>query len=339
MRFGSRRAEPAAGVVPLIAGILVAVSAALILSPRPLTALLDILFGPVHGGFALGNLLATTGILCISGIGIAVAMSAGSFNLGGEGQAYLGSLLPVLLLLRLPGLPAAVGIPLGLAIGAAGGGALGWVSGWARERLGADELISSYLAAGAAIPIIDYLIAVPLRDPESYLLSTPKIAETFRLTRLLPPSQLTSAVFPALLIALGWWVINRFTLTGYELRLSGANPRFATFAGIEAGRYRGGGMSVSGALCGFAGALMSLGIYGAAVQGGTYGIGWNGIAVALIARYRPALILPSALFFAWLTQGLSAAVMDSGLSFEMSMLVQAVLFVAVTAGDGRREKR
>ncbi|WP_319478142.1 ABC transporter permease [Marispirochaeta aestuarii] len=320
-------------ILVISGGILLLLGLVLYVSPKPLEALADLCTDPLRTPFAFGNLMATAGILTLSGAGIAVAMSSGSFNLGGEGQAYLGSLLPVLLLLALPGAPPSLMIPLGLAAGAFGGSAMGWLSGIMREKIGTDELISSYLAAGAVIPIIDYLIAVPLRDPDSYLLSTPKIAEGFRLVRLLPPSQLTSGIFLALGAALLWWFLSRYTLMGYELRLSGANPRFASLSGIRVSRYRSGGMSISGALCGLAGALMSLGVYGAAVQGGTGGIGWNGIAVALIARYRPALILPAALFFAYLTQGLSAAVMASGISNEMGLLLQAAVFIAITAGE------
>ena len=322
----------------LAAGIGLILVTALLVSPRPLVALGDLFIGPIRNGYSFGNLISTAVLLTISGIGIAAAMSSGSFNLGGEGQAYLGALLPVLLILTFPGIPPFLGVPLAIAAGVSGGALMGWVSGFAREKLGADELISSYLAAGAVIPIIDYLIAVPLRDPESYLLSTPKIPGQFRLELLLPPSQLTSALFAGLLLAAAWWFLNRFTLPGYELRLSGANPRFAGFAGIAVSGYRIGSMTASGALCGLAGALVSLGAYGAAVQGGTAGIGWNGIAVALIARYRPAMILPAALFFAYLTQGLSTAVMDSGVSFEMSLLLQAAVFIAITAGDGRRRE-
>ena len=309
----------------------------LLISPRPLTALRDTLFGPLLSNFAFGNLLAAASLLTISGIGIATAMSSGSFNLGGEGQAYLGSLLPVLLILRLPALPPALVIPVALALGLIGGGIIGWISGLAREKLGADELISSYLVSSALIPVIDYLIAVPLRDPDSYLLQTPKIPAAYRLSRLLPPSQLTGALFIALLFAAGWWFVNRRTLIGFELRLTGANHRFARFAGVAVAGYRSGAMAASGALCGLAGGLLSLGAYGAAVQGGSFGIGWNGIAVALSARYRPAMILPAALFFAYLTQGLTSAVMDSGISAEMSLMLQAAVFIAITAGDGERE--
>ncbi|WP_319560810.1 ABC transporter permease [Marispirochaeta sp.] len=322
-----RRVLGLSGMLILLLGVV------LLVSPKPAEALKDLLTDPLSSPFSFGNLLATAGVLTLSGAGIAVAMSSGSFNLGGEGQACLGSLLPVLLLLAVPGGHPALMIPLALLSGAFGGGAMGWVSGIMREKLGTDELISSYLAAGAVIPVVDYLIAVPLRDPDSYLLSTPKIAAGFRLTRLLPPSQLSSGVFLALVAALLWWFVSRHTLAGYELRISGTNPRFASLSGIRVSRYRSGGMTVSGALCGLAGALMGLGLYGAAVQGGTSGIGWNGIAVALIARYRPAFILPAALFFAYLTQGLSSAVMASGISQEMSLLLQAVVFIAITAGE------
>ncbi len=310
---------------------------AMLLSSHPITTLFDLIVSPGGNSFSLGNMLAQMTLLTITGTGIAVAMSAGSFNLGGEGQAYIGSLLPVILLLQHPGIPPALGIPLAALSGMAGGGVMAWISGFLREKIGADELISTYLIAGATIPVIDYLLAVPLRDPESYLLTSHRIAGKFQLHQLLPPSHLTSAVFISIGVMLLWLLFKGFTLRGYELRLTGANPRFAALAGVPTGSLRTAAITASGALCGLAGSLVSLGSYGAAVQGGTAGLGWNGIAVALIARYRPGLILPAALFFAWLTQGFSTAVMDSGVSSEMSLLLQAVVFIVITAGDHKND--
>ncbi len=322
-------------IIIFAAGISGVILTAVLLSSHPLTTLFDLLVSPGGSSFSMGNMLAQMSLLTITGTGIAVAMAAGSFNLGGEGQAYLGSLLPVMLLLWIPGIPPALGIPLAILAGIAGGGAMAWISGFLREKIGADELISTYLVAGAAIPVIDYLLAVPLRDPASYLLTSPKIAEGFRLQKLLPPSNLTSAIFIAVGVMLLWLLFKGYTLKGYELQLTGANSRFAALSGIPTGAFRTAAITASGALCGLAGALVSLGSYGAAVQGGTAGLGWNGIAVALIARYKPGLILPAALFFAWLTQGFSTAVMDSGVSSEMSLLLQAVVFIVITAGDNK----
>jgi simple sugar transport system permease protein len=284
------------------------------------------LLGPWSNRYALGNLLSRASMLTLTGAGVVIAFRAGVFNLGGEGQVYLAAVIAssVLVMLPVPGVVAVI-----LAAGAAA--ALGGVSGWLRHATGADELITSFLLSAAITPVLNYLLVAPLRDQSSNLLATPTIPESTRLMRLLPPSTLNSGMFWALLAVAVLWILLHRTLFGYELRIVGYNRRLARYAGMSVGRYTIVPMALSGFLHGLAGTVLVMGVHHRSIVQFSGGLGWNGIAVALIARNRPVLIVPAAIFFAFLEAGSRAAVIHNQATWELGSIVQAVVFLFVTA--------
>lgn len=325
-----------AGIVLAIAAALLTVLLAILVSSRqPVQTITEFLFGPGRNTFALGNFLSRATLLAITGAGVVVAFRAGVFNLGGEGQTYLGALLTGIILTALSpavtGTVAAVAVQLLAVVTALSAGALlAGVSGWLRYRTGADELITSFLLSAATIPVVDYLISGPLRDPASNLLATVAIPEAARLSRLLPPSAFNSAVLWAVFVVVLLYFVMNWTLFGYELRITGYNHDLARFSGISVGVYTTVPMALSGALHGLAGAALVMGVHFRSIRGFSGGLGWNGIAVALIARNNPALVIPAALFFAFLDAGSRAAVVHTQATWELGSLIQGVVFLFVT---------
>ncbi len=276
-------------------------------------------------------MLNTTVLLSLSGLGIIIAFRAGAFNLGGEGQAYAGAFCVILLQPHLPreGFPG--GIVLLLLAGAAGGGMLALVSGILKTFWNVDVLISSFLISTGLSRVMDYMIAGPLSDPDSYLITTAPLPEAYRLSSWLPPSPLNvSLVLPLILIPLSWYVLNR-TRGGHELRLAGQSPDFALYGGLNLKLYETLPLTVSGSLNGLAGALVITGSSFAGIQGLTAGLGWNGMAAALIAGQKISLLLPAAFFFSWLSEGAKLAALRSGLSLELGAVIQGILFLLITS--------
>jgi simple sugar transport system permease protein len=292
-------------------------------------------WGPWSNRYALGNLLTRAGLLALTGAGVVIVFRAGIFNLGGEGQVYLGAVVTTVVALMTP-LPGVIAV----LAGAGAAAALAALSGWLRHATGADELITSFLLSAAVAPVLDYLLVGPLRDQTSSLLATPELPEALHLARLLPPSSLTTAfLWAPVAVAILGFLINR-TLFGYELRIVGYNRRLARYAGVSVGVYTIVPMALSGLLHGLAGTALVLGVHHRSILQFSGGLGWNGIAVALIARNRPILLLPAALFFAVLDAGARAAVLQNQTTWELGSIVQAVVFLFVTADVlARRRKR
>lgn len=321
-------------VIAAGAALLTVIAVVLLTADDAGDTLSTFLTGPFQNRYALGNFLAQGALLALTGSGVVIAFRSGVFNLGGEGQVYLSAFV-VTIVLTTTGIPtvAAVVIAAGVAALVAG------LSGWLLHRTSADELITSFLFSAALIPVIDYLIVGPLRDDATSLLATRRIPESSELLRILPPSSLTTGVVWAIAaVGLLWFLLHR-TLIGYELRIVGYNRRLARFAGIPVGRYTVLPMALSGFLHGIAGTVLVLGIHHRSIAGFSGGLGWNGIAVALIARNRPALIVPAALFFAFLNAGARAAVLQNQTTWELGSLVQGVIFLFVTADVLSRRHR
>ncbi|MFA6507377.1 MAG: ABC transporter permease [Treponemataceae bacterium] len=321
--FGSVVALGAAAVA---AAVLVAATAS-----DPLDALRAFFLTPLGSRWFLGNTLDSAALLTVAALGIVIAFRAGTFNLGGEGQIYAGGLAASVVLLSYPNANGTIVLCAAALAGALTGGILAGTSGLLKARFGVDELISSFLVSSAVGPIADYLISGPLRDSANNLLATARFAPDRLLPRILEPSTLSiSVVFALILIAAVALVLDR-TALGFRIRVAGSSPKFAAFAGIDPTKYWTPAFSLSGALHGLAGFFAVAGTYGLCHRGFSGGIGWGAIAVALIGRNSPIALIPAALAYAWLETGSETAMLSSELSFETASLVQAAVFLLVTA--------
>ncbi len=325
-----RRGVLIAGVAS-VATLLLVVAAT---SSDPSATILTFILGPWANRYAMGNYLARSALLAMTGAGVVIAFRAGVFNLGGEGQVYIAALVTTIALTH-----GGLGVLGATLLAVATAGVIAGTSGFLRHRADADELITSFLISSAMIPIVDYLIVGPLRDSSSSLLATPLIAAQQRLTTLLAPSTLSIGALWSIAVVVVLWFILRWTLFGYEMRIVGYNRNLARYAGINVGLYTTLPLVLSGVFHGLAGAVLVLGVHHRSILGFSGGLGWNGIAVALIARNNPVWILPAALFFAWLESGARAAVLQNQTTWELGSIIQAVVFLLITVRAVRGRKR
>lgn len=326
-------------ILALSAALLSALAVILLAAPKPLNAAVDFFIGPFSSIYYLGNMLSNASLLLIAGAGVALAFRAGVFNLGGEGQVYSSSLTAALLALALPPSWGFFGTLLILLSSTMTGGLIGGVNGLCKRLWNVDEMIGSFLLGQGLFFITDYLITGPLRSSSGYLLATEEIPKTFFLPRILPPSYLSISILLAPILALLLHRYLFFSRSGYELRMSGLARDFARYGGINTGRYYTLPMLISGGLYGLCGGLLVLSVHHMAIQGGSTGIGWNGIAVALIGANNPLLLIPSALVFAYLQEAAASASLASSISLELGSIVQAVVFLFITVPAFRSLKR
>jgi simple sugar transport system permease protein len=324
------------------AAILLTVLLIILNAPAPLATLRAFFLGPWGSPWFLGNTLDSIALLLTASLGAALAFRGGCFNMGGEGQIYIGGLAAAATLLSGPDAPVPGWLMLCLAAfaAAAAGGAMGAVSGILKKRLGANELITSFLLSAALSPAGDYLISGPLRDPLGNLLATARFAGPRRLFRLLPPSNLSLSLVFALALTAAASLFIAKTARGYRFNLAGADPAFARYGGIRVERGWVPALTASGALGGLAGFFAVAGTYGLCHLRFSGGLGWNAVAVALIARNHPSALIPAALVFGWLKAGSDSALLATGLSFETSAFIQAAALLLATARfTGPRAKR
>jgi simple sugar transport system permease protein len=325
----------------LSAATLTALLIMLIAAPHPGKAILNFFTGPFSSRYYFGNMLSLAALLMIAGGGMSIAFRSGVFNLGGEGQVYVGAFTAAMLGTILPPESGFLGIVIMVLAASVAGATAAGLCGLFKRLWNTDELISSFLLGQSLVYTIDYLIIGPLRDQKSFLLSTPEIPKSFWLPRLLPPSHLTPVIFIAPLIVWFLYLYLFKSYRGYELRLCGLNREFARYGGINVDRHLVVPMIMSGALYGIVGAFTIVGDLHMAIQGASSGLGWNGIAVALIGANHPLLIIPAGIVFAFLQEATDTATLSSSISMELSSIVQGVVFLFITARIviGRRKKR
>jgi len=332
----SRKSGPmtsgAGTLVALAMALLVALGLLVFLSSNPVGALRGFFWGPISSGLAWGNLLNQALLLALTGLAASLAFGAGSFNLGGEGQTYTGGLAALAAALILPVAWGFGGTLVAVLAGVAAGAFLGGVSGWLKARFDADEMITTFLLSASAVPLVDAVMTGPgIGAAESMLIQSRPAPEAFWFPSLLAPSNLHVGVLVAVPLVLLFGVLVNHTPWGYRLRLMGRNRDFARYAGISTGAYALVPLGLSGALHGLAGALGVLGTQHALVQGFSSGWGWNGIAVALIARTNPWGVIPAAFLLAFLDQAGRTVVLQGQFPFQLSALFQAAILFFITA--------
>ena len=318
-------------IITLVISFIIAIVLIFLLSKEPGKTIYYFFVGPFTNKYYFGNMLNASIPLVFTGLGIAVAFTSSVFNLGGEGQVYSGALTATVVCLALPEVSGFLGGLLALAGGLVTGAVLAGSSGFFKMKWGTNELISSFLLSSAVVLIVNYFITGPLDDPQNNLLATYAIAKQYHFLRIFPPSKLNISAFFAILAAVLFFFFMYYTHRGYEIRMCGLNREFSRYGGINVSTYLVMPMVMSGAFHGLAGSISILGTYHMAVKEFSYGMGWNGIAVALIARNHPLGVLPAALFFAYLDAGAKAAMLHSDVTFEIAALVQSVIFYLVTA--------
>lgn len=265
-----------------------------------------LLFREAFGtGYGLGQtLFRTTPLLC-TGLAVALGFRAGLFNIGVEGQMYVGGFAAALVG-AYAGLPGPLLAPAAVLAALAAGGAWGAVPGVLKARFGAHEVINTIMLNFVATALVS-LLGRPLFEHAT--VHTREVAEAAFLPRLGTwwPALRGAPANAALLLALAAAALVALLLFrtrfGYALRAVGLNPGAAEYGGISIGRTQALALALSGALAGLGGTSFVLGYKHYFELGFTGGAGFIGIAVALLGRNHPAGVLIAALFFGALSYG------------------------------------
>jgi simple sugar transport system permease protein len=273
---------------------------------------------------SLGYTLYYATNFIFTGLAVAIPFHAGLFNIGGEGQAYVGGLLASLACLLLGPILGAAAIPFAIAGAALGGALWALAPAWLRVTRGSHVVITTimfnFIASGVmTFLLINVLIAPNQSAPET--IAFPAATWMRGFGAFLGPSPVNMALPLALLLAFATWVFLWRTRWGFELRAAGANPEAARAAGISVSRMIVLAMTLGGALAGLVAVNELMGSQHRLVLDFSSGYGFMGIAVAMMGRNHPVGICLAALFFGALYQG------GTELSFDMPEVTRDIVVV------------
>jgi simple sugar transport system permease protein len=287
---------------------------------------------------ALGNTLAKTVTLCLTGLAMSLAAKAGIFNVGGEGQLYLGGLAAAAVGAAMGGAPAWLTVLCALLAAMAAGGAYAFVPGWLKVKLKVNEVVTTILLNSAAIYFCSYLANGPLKTAERGIASgTAMVPRAAWFAPLIKLSNLTQGVFIAAAVALAVWYMMSRSTVGFEMKITGTNERFARYGGIRAEGLALLGMVLSGMICGTVGMLEVFGLHHRFLTSISNGFYFDGMLVAMIMRYQPMGVILMSFFFAILNVGGSAMELSAGISSEVMLIVQSVIIFFMAAEGGISE--
>lgn len=320
LRYGTRTA------IALAAGLAAMAVLILALGKNPIQAAGAVLDGSLGNSFGVGQTVQTWTILILTGLASAVPFSARLWNIGGQGQMYMGAVAAAGLGITLPaGWHGAVLVPGILAASAVAGALWGWLPAWMRNRHGASEIVTSLMLNFVAVLGAAYVI----RElwPHRFALQTQSISDNARLPVVVDSVRVDISIGLAVASAVGLWILMKRTRLGFAIRALGANRGTALLSGVTESSVASAAFILGGASAGLAGGVFVLGIHGALLNGFSAGLAFLGIAVALTARLSPLNVIPVGALFAVLRVGSNNLQAGAGLSPATGDVLIAVFVI------------
>jgi ABC-type uncharacterized transport system permease subunit len=313
----------------LIGGVLI-----LLVGVNPVDAYSAFLYGAFGNRVNLGNTLSVATPLILCGLGIAFAARGSAFNIGAEGQLYIGAIFATWVGLRFAGLPGYLLIPLILAGGFVGGGLWGFIPGILKARFGINEVVLTVMLSEIAVQLVSWVVRGPMLDPNSYgLPQTAALSDAGKLPLLLKGTRLHLGLLVALLAAVIVYLLLFKTAFGFRVRAVGFNARAARYAGMAVTATSSLAMTISGGLAGIAGAIEVSGVHYRLLDGISPGYGFTAIVVSLLGKRHPLGVVIAAILFAALQGGADAMQRKVAVPVHLAQIIQALTILLAIVGE------
>lgn len=277
-------------------------------------------------------------LLLLCGTSAAIAFNGGVLNLGIDGQLYMGAMAATVAGIYGQNIPHLPLILLCMLAGALAGSLWGVFAGFLNVKCGANMVVITLMMNYIATLFTEWCIFTPLYTEAGVAAkSTANIAQQAHLSVLIPGTQVTTALFAALLVLVAAAVWIQYTASGFETRIVDKNPLFASTMGISVGKKTLVLMLASGAVAGLAGALEIIGVQHRFVSSFISGVGFDGMVVSMLAGNN-MLLLPVAAFFMGVMESGSASLeMFAGIPRAMAEVLMGIIILFVTV-DLKRPK-
>lgn len=330
---GIRIATP---FISVLIAMLVGSLIILISGESPVAAYSAMITGAFGGWRQIGETLIRATPLVFTGLAVSYGFRAGLFNIGAEGQLFLGGLAAAFVGLAVAGLPMAVSLPIIIFSAFLAGAAWAFIPALMKAKLGAHEVITTMMFSYIGRYLVSYLVTGPLKAEGSIPQTTelPITSQLPRLSDFLPfvsQNRAHIGIILGIVAALVVWLILKYTVMGYEARAVGFNPAAAETGGISVARTTITSLCISGGLAGLAGAVEVMGVHYRLFDQFSSGFGFTGIAVALLAKNNPFGVIAAAILFGSLSAGAGTMQLEAGVSQKVITIIQGTIIFLVGA--------
>ncbi|MGQ9557265.1 MAG: ABC transporter permease [Desulfurispora sp.] len=322
-------------LVPVAAVFLALLLGAVFLSltgQKPLAVYRAMFGGALGSAYGLSETLVKAIPVMLCALGISLAFKMQLWNIGAEGQLYMGAFAASWLPLFHPDLPAWLMLPGMILLGMLAGGLWALLVALPRALWNVNEIITTLMLNYVAILWVDYLVYGPWKDPQG--MNFPLTAR-FAPAALLPTlghSRIHAGIFFALFLALLLLFVFQKSRWGYEIRVMGSSVPAARYAGMNIRRNIYLVMLLSGAICGLAGMTEVSGITGRLQHALSPGYGYTAIIVAWLARLHPLAIVLVSILFGVLQVG-GYLVQTMGVPAAVAAMLQGAILFFVLGGE------
>ena len=320
-------------VIAIILGLLVGAIVMLMSEHDPIQGYIALWHGIFGSSYSIGETIRQISPYILAGLAVAFAFRTGIFNIGVEGQLIVGWFAAAYVGMAFE-LPAIIHLPLALLAAAVAGALWGLVPGILKATLRVHEVIVTIMMNYIALHVVNALIKSI--SGGSFKLERINQTASLRsefLSNLTDFSTLHYGIIVALLMVVVMWLILEKTKTGYELKAVGFNEQASRYAGMNTNKNIVLSMVISGGFAGLGGAMEALGTFGnISSMGGFTGIGFDGIAVALLGANTPLGVIFGATLFGSLKYGSNNMPNAAGIPVEIVSIVIALIIFFVASG-------
>lgn len=271
--------------------------------------------------------------LIFTAISYSIAEKCGIINLGAEGQLYIGALFATMIGTMNFGLVFPFHLLLTLAVAFIASGLYGMLAIWLKNKFGASELITTIMLNYIAAYLVNFFVTGPLKDSESTFTQSEKIVSSSMLVRIPGMGRLHIGFLIAVLFVVGYYLYFKKTVSGFQMRVVGHSYDAARYAGLNYKKLSLRAMFLAGGVAGMAGCCEVLGVQGKLVQNFSSGLGFNGIAVALLGNENPAGMVLASVLFGGLQSGSGMMQMKANVPSALINIIQAIIILMI-AGQG-----
>lgn len=325
-------------LVSVCIAFLIATVILLLMRINPLVVFADLFAGAFSGMSNIGATFVSATPLMITGLGIALAFKAGVFNIGVEGQLFIGGMAATYVATLPVHLPAFIHLPLALLAGMAGGALWALLPAVLKVFKNINEVITTILMNYIGINFVNFSVNTFLRTKKGTLPQSDHIADSAVLPKLFEGGNISSGILVGLILAVVLYFVLNKTDYGFQIRCVGSNIEASRTSGMHVKKIMLLTILLSGAIAGLAGACEILGNQGVLMVDFGTNMGYNSVPVALLAGLNPFGIVITSIFFGALTNGANYIQILANVPNTVSIILQAVIVLcvlAVTSQKGR----
>ena len=299
----------------------------LFIGENPLEAYGALLRGAFRGNLGFGTTLANFTPLLLTSMAFAVASKVGAFNVGVEGEVFLGGIAAAWVGIYVEGLPPFLHILLCFGVAVLVGALWAMIPAFLKGYWNVSEVCVTILMNYVALYITSYLISGPMSAGVANAQSKHLLV---KLSQFMRPSSANTGLFIGIAISLLLIWMMRYSTFGYKTRAVGTNPLFSEYAGINPRKMLFRGMMLSGAIGGVAGCIEVMGVHGYFLNNFAAGLGSNGMLAALIVKSDLRLVPFMAFFLAILKSGAMGMQQSTGVPKSIVDTITSVFIIVAT---------